>query len=384
MYTGPLKVTNEEIYDILKNLAYSAIIEKYRNENFEFLIMNDKMFRMPMPYKRQDVINVSRNSDTNELLDNEAPITFEQAAKKIKQHWETMLTTLRHEVQAFVTKCALDQSYPEQNRPKDFEIDPMYEYKIQYRIQDDAKINQLFVKLIKGIRAAITHEGYDGKKVVSVFAGKYINWLGREDSQYLYAKVGKNVSVPAFNLLQRDRRDYKLYMEDPRTKNWTIAVSHAVAVSCLQRVITPDNPSYVSTKYEDNTATVSQLINYAKKNRLTLTPYFEDQVFQHLSPRLVKDTYLKYPQQLHRLVALIAENDIDIPTYTMCKMLIYKDKHMHTSTIAVASALSHAATKDYRTTQVDAWNQLKSYKYHRNDTHYIRDINVLEYVRMGN
>ncbi len=380
MYTGPGMVSNDDIYDIIKNIAYNTILEKYRKADFTFLIMNDNFFSMPMAYKRPTTFAISKHPYTKELLTDNAPVTFEQATALMKRHWDHLFFTLSEEVQDFVVQYALDLSFPPQNRPKDFTVSQQYIYSLKDRIQKNNDLNKQFIRTVKGLRASITHEGYSRKKVVNVFAGKYINWLGREDSQYLYAKIGKHVTAETYNLLQRDRAAYKKYMEDPRTKNWTIAVSVAIGKTGYVSHARLDSPGDFTSKYKDHKTTVSRLIEYAKHHWLSLCPYLEDKVFQNLSPRLIKDTYHKYPQQLHRLVALIAETDIDIPTYTMCKMLIYKERHMHMSTIATASALSHAATNDYCTTQQDAWNQFKYYLYSRTDQHYNVDINHYEYV----
>ena len=360
MVMGLGTVSDEELLDILNNVAYHSILQQYRNENYEFLTQNEYIFTMPPLHEEYVHVNFSKNSCNGELEQADAPVTFEQIAELIKKHWELLRHTLYRKVIDFVAEYSLDLTLPKPNRPANYIVNPNHTYTIENRIANNEVLHKKLVTVTRGLRAALTGEGYSPKKIVSIFAGKYINWLGREDSEYLYAKVGKNVGAEAFNLLQRDKLAFKYYMENEKTKNWTIAVALAVGGKRYMSHARLDSPGDFASKYEDHKNTVRGLIEYAKHHWLSLCPYLEDKVFQNLSPRLIKDTYHRYPKQLHRFVALVAENGIDIPTYTMSKMLIYKEQNLHSSTIDIASALSHAATLDRRTTQKDAWEQFKS------------------------
>ena len=359
MVTGLGTVSDEELFDILKNVAYHSVLQQYRNENYEFLKQSEYTFTMPL-HGQYSHVAFSKNSCNGELNQADAPVTFEQIATLIKKHWDLLRYALYQNVVDFVAEYSIDLTFPKANRPINYTVNPNHKHNIEARIANNELLQKKLVTTVRGLRATITGEGYNPKKVINVFAGKYINWLGREDSEYLYAKVGKNVGAEAFNLLQRDKLAFKYYMENEKTKNWTIAIALAISGNRYLSHTRLDSPGDFTSKYEDHKDTVRGLIQYAKHHWLFLCPYLEDKVFQNLSSRLIKDTYHRYPKQLHRFVALVAENGIDIPTYTMSKMLIYKEQNLHSSTIDIASALSHAATQDRHTTQADAWEQFKS------------------------
>ena len=369
MLSGLGMISDDDIIDTLRHIAYPTILQKYRNSGYEFLVETNTSFSM-MPLNKDTrhlSFTVEKNPTTGELLKDANPVTFEQTLVHIKNHWTSIEREISNDLHKFLVDNLLEYTFPAATRPENYVIHPYTRTPcLDYRIKDNKKIEHKIRMAAKGIRATITKQGYNDKVVMSVFAGKYINWLGREDSQYLYAKLGKKVKAEAYNLLQRDRKAYKYYMDCPETKNWTIAVSMALGKESVGHV-KMSKPGDFTSLYENNNTSTRDLIVYAKSHWLSLCPYYEDKVFQTLSPRLIKDTYNRYPKQLHRLVALVAEHGIDTPTYTMSKKLIYKDHLMHTTTIELASAISNAAKLDYKTTQQHAIDQFVHQVRHGND-----------------
>ena len=360
MLSGLGMVSDDDILDTLRNIAYPTILQKYLTSDYEFLMETDSMFYM-MPLDSKDAgthnsFRADKSSKTNELQSNRSPVTFEQALDLVKSHWTSLERDISNDLYKFLSDNLLELTFPVSTRPAHYVIDPYCRYNLDSRIKGNKIIAHKMRMAAKGIRASITKQGYSTKTVMSVFAGKYINWLGREDSQYLYAKLGKHASAETYNLLQRDRIPYQYYMENALTKNWTIAISIALAPGWVGKSRVSRNGEFTSI-YDDHKTSTRDLIIYAKSQWLSLCPYYEDKVFQNISPRLIKDTYHNYPKQLHRLVALIAELGIDSPTYTMSKKLIHKEQFLHAKTIELASAISNAAKLDYKTTQNHAVDQ---------------------------
>lgn len=341
--------SEQDIIDIIHYHSYKQVLEDYKN--FEFCTEDSNTFIIRLdPHDLYETnLVVRKNKDlTLSLKRGPIPVTYEQACIKIKAIWTQLYNTLLTNIVDKTIKNINELRFPVENRPKHFVPDDAYQP--QYiELLENKKIFKKLIISAKGLRATLTTYGYNTKKATSILAYKYINWLNKDISKYLYGKLGKHASVSAYNLYIQNPTKFKYYNEELTLRNWTITT--------LLNLKHEEENRFLNKKEFNYSMDIEQLVEYTKNKY----PYKKQVVFQQLSPRLIKDTFYKYNLEVERIVDLITTQNINTPTYTICKMLIYYSYYLYLDDTIIALAMNHVTQKSKNMTQIEVWNEFRKH-----------------------
>lgn len=279
-----------------------------------------------MLYSREDLRNlhlsngfaVDKNPDGT--ISTTAPVT----AKTIKYIVRAELHSVERSIQQLVWTTMADYLIDLLYTKEDQEQSWFNRRKVVDNIKAtrEKDVLPLIRKQTKLLFAAVTGLGFSHKKAENIVAGRYINWLGKDHLRKLYGICGTKVSAKAYNMYIRDIDAFNFYYNDPKTRNWVIAVMIALY------------SDYAMYRSVTNIQDAVELTRYV---RTYFNPVAEIELFEKISPKLIRTVYDNYPKQLHTLVALAASEDLqELPSYTISRRMCYKTGLLHPDTIDYA------------------------------------------------
>ena len=349
MINSPLlRINNEELIDMIHHVVYPKMYTYITNKtkNQKFLEITETQFKTNVPHdydyvSDQQIYNIVKNS--NGTITPNAPVT----AKEIANHTKIVLWWVRNHIQDVcirtLEKHITNLIYTADIQNQEwFNSTNIYDELTSHMYPENNPVKEKLNKTVAILVPLYTGLPRNPKKAQNILAGSYTNWLNKETTRAIYGLCATKAKAPAYNMYVQNVDKINEYLHNDRTKNWVFALMAQLSTGY-------DVPESV---HSDITEAINHLMDSVFENNKHYDKQKHIDIFNQLSPKLVKDVYRRYPSAVHTLIEYILKTpDNTIPSYTFCKHILYKQKLLNPKIVAIAAQYSNQVGKTYKTQQ---------------------------------
>ena len=258
--------------------------------------------------------------DARGVISNDAPMITKDVKYAVKTQLHCTRTAIREMVWVTLYDMVINLMYtPEDQNAVWFNRSNILRNVANlYSLEVSSKVTQMG----KTLFAVHTGLGFSPKKAENLVAGRYVNWLGKEHMHKMYGICGPKATAEAYNMYIRNTEMFDQHYNNPKLRNWVIAVMIA-----MYRDSSIRPPLYSAIVEEQDVYTESD-------------PDRTNLFASAVSPALLRTVYDKYPQHVHAIVAAAQHtNQTQVPSYTICRYMCYHPWLIEPDTVRYAVSL---------------------------------------------